>query len=131
MKICNICELEKDDNEFRKRHNQCKKCVYQKERQTMNEESLKNLYCIYRLFIADITIYIGKYRNIGRKKDIQTIKKIAILKMDIVIISIASIMEDLIMKLYRGIGNCNLWKEIGGVYHKKKVKKNIVKVRKG
>ena len=40
-------------------------------------------------------------------------------------------MEDLIMKLYREIGNCNLWNEIGGVYHKKESQKNIGKVRKG
>ena len=39
-------------------------------------------------------------------------------------------MEDLTMQLYREIGNCNLWNEINGVYHKKESQENIVKVRK-
>ena len=43
----------------------------------------------------------------------------------------ASIMEDLIMKLYREIGNCNLWNEINGVYHKKESQEKYRKSEKG
>ena len=33
MKTCKICNSDKELTEFRKRSAQCKKCVYQKERQ--------------------------------------------------------------------------------------------------
>ena len=66
MKICNICLIEKNDNDFYKNYNFCKKCRYEK-----NKEYQKQYQKEYKK-TDKYKEYDKKYQKRDSRKEYQT-----------------------------------------------------------
>lgn len=66
MKICSICNIEKNDNEFRKGRKQCKKCYNEYEMNRRNKNKQNQTFLTYRIVECN---YIGVTKDLKERKN--------------------------------------------------------------